>query len=272
MSQVRAVITENLHKSNKPILLLYLLRPHLLWKWFEVCRELPEASLESDLSPTLLCKSVKIFVSANILFSCCRQLRWLVYSATMKPMGSAISLVVLLAVVMRAGSAEGLITDTLSEVNTFVRSAALSFYGIRQLTIYEQLVGHFYKGLDEVKMCLMDTEPLPTLTWGEALKARLVPGYAKVLQERQENFSRRSNKWAGCVIGTVRSSASGYLVVSNAMSNIIPVALSSITGPASGFIDSSLSFGRNVFSRSLPYRKFIRRGIAHTSRKVLGWK
>lgn len=179
------------------------------------------------------------------------------------------------------------IPDALAASNSLVRSAFLSLYGLRHLTLQERLVDQFYKGLDEFKMCLSpnadadidDIIPSTTLTWKEAIKARLVPGYAEELKLRRIAFinarasaASNSKPWAGCVIGSIRAASSGYLIVTDTVRSLIPTALSnSLLAPSSVYNNAARYLKRGALYRRIPYRKAVQRAATFTS-NLLPWK
>lgn len=120
-----------------------------------------------------------------------------------------------------------------------------SFYGAYAwslLGVRTKLTDEFFQGVDEVKQCLLPEEipPPPKSTWVTSLKARLFG--AKVEEYIVQRSPRK--RWAACFIGTVRSSAAGYLFVSETLTRLFPSNLVPSLGWFGGCPDGKCENGR----------------------------
>lgn len=131
------------------------------------------------------------------------------------------------------------------------RAAFVSVYSFRLLDVKSELLAQFFSGLDEVKQCAvgmsMYTTPItvtpPPKTLRQHLLSWTIPGYARYLRYRtekaqQELYAPPVRSWPLCVVGTVRSSAAAYFVMSSALTNIIPSVVTNML-PFSFFSDDS---------------------------------
>lgn len=131
-------------------------------------------------------------------------------------------------------TAEGFI-----DIVSIVKATFGATYGLRHLSIQSKLVDHFFNGLDEVKQCIdpwsnavRTSAPPPSASWLSLLKARVFPWYADVLHshwfetslhdDHQKRQRQRRRRWAGCVVGPLRSAAAAYLVVTESFLPMIP--------------------------------------------------
>lgn len=146
-------------------------------------------------------------------------------------------------------------------VQGVVRTGMVAVWGTQALQAQTTAVEQFFRGLDSVDVCLFGGDPskmgAPKMTWMQTAKSWMIPGYhSALLLAREEAMSRRQGGWAGCVTGTVRSVAAGYLYVHG----VVP-----------GMLLENLAMPVLNGRVSLPSAKTVR-SLGSRVQKAIGWK
>lgn len=111
----------------------------------------------------------------------------------------------------------------LGGLQSLFRSAFLSAYAWKIITVKTELANHFFKGLDEIKYCAIP--PTPPAGLLHMLRMRTSPEYAR-------NFHHGPRPHE-CAVGALRALGAAYFVVSDSIGAGISSSLTYVLGGSS---------------------------------------